>query len=64
MFGHDVLLVERAGFPALVYNFGWYTEAAIAPHHVLDGTLRYFLDVEYFETRAQATATPTPAAAE
>jgi hypothetical protein len=50
MFGHDALLVERAGLPALVYNFGWYTEAAIAPHHVLGGTLRYFLDVEYFES--------------
>ena len=50
MFGHDALLVERAGLPALVYNFGWYTEAAIAPHHVLGGTLRYFLDVEHFET--------------
>jgi len=50
MFGHDALLVERAGLPALVYNFGWYTEAAIAPHHILGGTLRYFLDVEYFET--------------
>jgi hypothetical protein len=50
MFGHDALLVERAGLPALVYNFGWYTEAAIAPQHVLGGTLRYFLDVEYFET--------------
>jgi hypothetical protein len=44
-FGHDALLVERAGLPALVYNFGMYTEAAIAPHHVLGGTLRYYLDV-------------------
>jgi hypothetical protein len=44
MFGHDALLVERTGLPALVYNFGMYTEAAIAPHHVLGGTLRYFLE--------------------
>jgi hypothetical protein len=44
LFGHDALLVERAGFAPIVYNFGMYTEAAIAPHHVLGGTLRYFLE--------------------
>ncbi|HEV8548471.1 MAG TPA: DUF4105 domain-containing protein [Polyangiaceae bacterium] len=44
LFGHDALLVERAGLPPLVYNFGMYTEAAIAPHHVLGGTLRYYLE--------------------
>ena len=49
LYGHDALLVERAGLPALVYNFGMYTEAAIAPHHILGGTLRYFLDVDYFD---------------
>lgn len=43
-FGHDALLVERIGLPPLVYNFGMYTEAAIAPHHVLGGTLRYYLE--------------------
>jgi hypothetical protein len=47
-FGHDALLVERAGLPALVYNFGTYTEQAILPHHVLGGTLRYYLSVDYF----------------
>lgn len=44
LFGHDALLVERTGLSPLVYNFGMYTEAAIAPHHVLGGTLRYFLE--------------------
>jgi hypothetical protein len=44
LFGHDALLVERNGLPPLVYNFGMYTEAAIAPHHVLGGTLRYYLE--------------------
>ena len=44
LFGHDALLVERIGFVPLVYNFGMYTEAAIAPHHVLGGTLRYYLE--------------------
>lgn len=44
LFGHDALLVERIGLPPLVYNFGMYTEAAIAPHHVLGGTLRYYLE--------------------
>lgn len=48
-FGHDAFLVERAGLPALVYNFGTYTEQAIAPHHVLGGTLLYYLSVDYFE---------------
>jgi hypothetical protein len=48
LFGHDALLVERAGIPSLVYNFGMYTEAGIAPHHVLGGTLRYFLHVSHF----------------
>jgi hypothetical protein len=43
-FGHDALLVERHGLPPLVYNFGMYTERAIAPHHVLGGTLRYYLE--------------------
>ena len=47
LFGHDALLVERSGLPSLVYNFGMYTEAAIAPHHVLGGTLRYFLEPAY-----------------
>ena len=49
LFGHDALLVERAGLPALVYNFGMYTEQAIAPHHVLGGTLLYFLYVDYLD---------------
>jgi hypothetical protein len=48
-FGHDALLVERRGLPSLVYNFGMYTQAAIAPHHVLGGTLLYFLHVDYLE---------------
>jgi len=48
LFGHDALLVERTGLPPLVYNFGMYTEAAIAPHHVLGGTLRYFLEPAHF----------------
>jgi hypothetical protein len=48
-FGHDALLVERAGLPALVYNFGTYTDQAIAPHHVLGGTLLYFLSVDFLE---------------
>ncbi len=48
LFGHDALLVERFGLPSLVYNFGMYTEAGIAPHHILGGTLRYFLHVSYF----------------
>jgi hypothetical protein len=48
LFGHDALLVERAGIPSLVYNFGMYTEAGIAPHHVLGGTLRYYLHVSHF----------------
>jgi hypothetical protein len=48
-FGHDALLVERAGLPALVYNFGTYTDEAIAPRHVLGGTLLYFMSVDYFE---------------
>jgi hypothetical protein len=47
LFGHDALLVERPPMPSLVYNFGMYTEAAIAPHHVLGGTLRYFLEPAY-----------------
>jgi len=47
LFGHDALLVERSQMPSLVYNFGMYTEAAIAPHHVLGGTLRYFLEPAY-----------------
>jgi Domain of unknown function (DUF4105) len=46
-FGHDAILVERAGLPSLVYNFGTYTEQAIAPHHVLGGTLLYYLSVDY-----------------
>jgi hypothetical protein len=46
-FGHDALLVERGGLPSLVYNYGTYTEQAIAPHHVLGGTLLYYLSVEY-----------------
>jgi hypothetical protein len=46
-FGHDALLVERGGLPPLVYNYGTYTEQAIAPHHVLGGTLLYYLSVEY-----------------
>jgi hypothetical protein len=46
-FGHDALLVERGGLPSLVYNYGTYTEQAIAPHHVLGGTLLYHLSVEY-----------------
>jgi hypothetical protein len=48
-FGHDALLVERAGLPALVYNFGTYTDQAIALNHVLGGTLVYFLSVDYLE---------------
>ena len=46
-FGHSALLVERVGLPALVYNFGTYTPQAIAPHHVLGGTLLYFLSVAH-----------------
>lgn len=46
-FGHDALLVERGGLPSLVYNFGTYTEEAIAPQHVLGGTLLYYLSVDY-----------------
>ena len=46
-FGHDALLVERSGLPSLVYNYGTYTEQAIAPHHVLGGTLLYYLSVDY-----------------
>lgn len=49
LFGHDALLVERAGVPALVYNFGMYTQAGIAWHHILGGTLRYFLSVNYMK---------------
>lgn len=48
-FGHDALLVERGGLPSLVYNFGTYTEQAIAAHHVLGGTLLYYLSVEYLQ---------------
>ncbi|HTQ02346.1 MAG TPA: DUF4105 domain-containing protein [Polyangiaceae bacterium] len=46
-FGHDALLVERGGLPSLVYNFGTYTDQAILPHHVLGGTLLYYLSVDY-----------------
>jgi hypothetical protein len=48
--GHDALIVERAGLPSLVYDFGWYSDAAIAPRHILGGTLRYFMNVAYLET--------------
>jgi hypothetical protein len=49
LFGHDAFLVEHAGLPSLVYNFGMYTEQAIAAHHVLGGTLIYYLSVDYLD---------------
>jgi hypothetical protein len=48
MFGHDALLVEREGLPALVYNFGMYTPESITPPRVLSGHLRYYLSVEHY----------------
>jgi hypothetical protein len=53
-FGHDALLVERAGLPALVYNFGTYTDEAITLPHVLGGTLFYFLSVDYLQRTVPA----------
>jgi len=46
MFGHSALLVERAGSPALVFNFGMYTEDSITVPRILSGRLRYFLFVD------------------
>lgn len=53
-FGHDALLVERAGLPALVYNFGTYTDEAITLPHVLAGALFYFLSVDYLQRTVAA----------
>ena len=44
-FGHDALVVEYPGRPALVYNFGMYTPQSITLPRVLTGNLRYWLAV-------------------
>jgi len=47
-FGHDALVIERRGQPALVYNFGMYSEASLTAERVLGGSLRYFLQVSRY----------------
>ena len=47
-FGHDALLVERAGAPDRVYNFGTYNAESRSPSRVLSGNLRYFLSVSRY----------------
>jgi hypothetical protein len=52
-FGHDALVVESAGQPARIYNFGMYTEESLTLGRILGGELRYFLHVsEYGRTIA------------